>query len=39
MMLMELSFTYRTSAQMLRQRIGELREERVAELTRRKSAD
>ncbi|MET0016939.1 hypothetical protein [Oscillibacter sp.] len=28
MMLMELSFTYRTSAQMLRQRIGELREER-----------
>lgn len=28
MMLMELSITYRTSAQMLRQRIGELREER-----------
>lgn len=28
MMLMELSVTYRTSAQMLRQRIGELREER-----------
>jgi len=28
MMLMELSLTYRTSAQILRQRIGELREEK-----------
>ena len=43
MMLMELSITYRTSAQMLRQRIGELREERrgrtdpeeIGRLTRR----